>query len=178
MWERPLGARLGAAVAFAFKHNTWRADSSGVADARQTIYDGTLGVMIPAWRSLHVAVDGRVDWLQSDEAAVPLSEQFYIGGARTVRGYRENQFHGRRIAYARNELRLGRSSRDGFYAFVDAGYVRQEPRNRRHHRVRRACGYGFGVRSVAAAGRFELRGGDDSPGQMRPAERTLIACRC
>lgn len=152
-------ARLGGAVAFAFKHNTYRADSSAVADVRQTIYDGTLGLMIPAWRSLHVAVDGRVDWLQSDETSVPLSEQFYIGGARTVRGYRENQFHGRRIAYARNELRLGRSPRDGFYAFVDAGYVRQETAQA-DGTIRidgtGLTGYGFGVRSLSKAGRLDL----------------------
>jgi hypothetical protein len=152
-------ARIGGAVAFAFKHNTWRADSSGVADVRQTIYDGTLGVMIPAWRSLHIAVDGRVDWLQSDEPLVPLSEQFYIGGARTVRGYRESQFHGRRIAYTRNELRLGRSPRDGFYAFVDAGYVRQEfaePDGSVRVDGTGLTGYGFGVRSLSRVGRLDL----------------------
>ena len=152
-------ARVGAAVAFAFKHNTWRADSTGVGDVRQTIYDGTLGLMIPAWRSLHIAVDGRVDWLQSDEELVPLSEQFYIGGARTVRGYRESQFHGRRIAYARNELRLGRSPRDGFYAFVDAGYVRQEfaqPDGSVRVDGTGLTGYGFGVRSLSKVGRLDL----------------------
>ncbi len=152
-------ARLGGAVTFAFKHNTFRADSSAAADVRQTIYDGTMGVMIPAWRSLHVAVDGRIEWLQSEEAGVPLSEQFYIGGARTVRGYRENQFHGRRVAYARNELRLGRSPRDGFYAFVDAGYVRQEsaePDGTIRVDGTGLTGYGFGVRSISKVGRLDL----------------------
>jgi hypothetical protein len=152
-------ARIGAAVAFAFKHNTWRADSSGVADVQQTIYDGTLGLMVPAWRNLHVAVDGRIEWLESGEASVPLSEQFYIGGARTVRGYRENQFHGRRIAYARNELRLGRSPRDGFYAFVDAGYVRQEAAQAdgsTRFDGKGLTGYGFGVRSLSRVGRLDL----------------------
>jgi len=152
-------ARLGAAAAIAFKHNTWRADSSGVADVTQYIYDGTLGLMVPAWKNLHLAVDGRVEWLESDEDAVPLSEQFYIGGARTVRGYRENQFHGRRIAYARNELRLGRSPRDGFYAFIDAGYVRQEIAQAGGVPAfdgKGLTGYGFGVRSLSRVGRLDL----------------------
>jgi hypothetical protein len=152
-------ARVGAAVAFAFKHNTWRADSSGVADVTQNIYDGTLGLMVPAWKNLHLAVDGRVEWLESDEDAVPLSEQFTIGGARTVRGYRENQFHGRRIAYARNELRLGRSPRDGFYAFVDAGYVQQEIAQTDGAALfdgKGLTGYGFGVRSLSRVGRLDL----------------------
>ncbi|HET6347460.1 MAG TPA: POTRA domain-containing protein, partial [Candidatus Krumholzibacteria bacterium] len=152
-------ARLGAGVTVAFKHNTYRGSATGPGDVRQYIYDGTAGLLLPAWRSLHVAVDGHLEWLQSDEAQVPLSEQFYVGGARTVRGYRENQFHGRRVAYARNELRLGRSAREGFYAFVDAGYVRQEtPQNDGTLRIDGTglTGYGFGVRSYSRAGRLDL----------------------
>lgn len=152
-------ARLGGDVAFAFKHNSFRDDATGPGDVRQTIYDGNAGVLFPAWRNLHVAVDGRIEWLESDEATVPLSEQFYLGGARTVRGYRENQFHGRRVAYARNELRLGRSARDGFYAFVDAGYVRQDtpqPNGSFLTDGTGLTGYGFGVRSLSKVGRLDL----------------------
>jgi hemolysin activation/secretion protein len=152
-------ARIGVAVTQAFKTNTYRAPATGPGDVRQTIYDGTARVLVPAWRSLHLAVDGRVEWLESAEDSVPLSEQFYLGGARTVRGYRENQFHGRRVAWARNELRLGRSARDGFYMFVDAGYVRQEsPQPDGTVRVDGTglTGYGFGVRSVSRVGRLDL----------------------
>jgi outer membrane protein assembly factor BamA len=152
-------ARLGGNVGFAFKHNSYRDDATGPGDVRQTIYDGTAGVLFPAWRSLHVAVDGHLEWLQSDELNIPLSEQFYVGGARTVRGYRENQFHGRRVAYARNELRLGRSARDGFYAFVDAGYVRQETPQADGTTLidgTGLTGYGFGVRSLSRVGRLDL----------------------
>jgi hypothetical protein len=152
-------ARLGADVTFAFKHNSYRDDATGPGDVRQTIYDGTAGLLFPAWRSLHVAIDGRIEWLESEEQDVPLSEQFYLGGARTVRGYRENQFHGRRLGYARNELRLGRSARDGFYAFVDAGYVRQEtPQTGGTTLVDGTglTGYGFGVRSLSRVGRLDL----------------------
>jgi hemolysin activation/secretion protein len=152
-------ARLGANVTFAFKHNSYREPATGPGDVRQTIYDGTTGLLFPAWRNLHVAVDGRLEWLDSGEESVPLSEQFYLGGARTVRGYRENQFHGRRVAYARNELRLGRSPRDGFYAFVDAGYVRQEiPQADGSTLIDGTglTGYGFGVRSLSRAGRLDL----------------------
>ena len=96
--------------------------------------------------------------LESEEDAVPLPEQFYVGGARTVRGYREDQFHGRSVAYARNELRLGRTPREGFYGFVDAGYVLQETTNRWLAGRKRtgASGYGFGVRSASPLGRIDL----------------------
>ena len=84
-------------------------------------------------------------YLQLGRTANRLNDGYYgwkSRGARTVRGYRENQFHGRRVAYARNELRLGRSARDGFYAFVD-GSARHgsappaDLRKRAHQRMRR-----------------------------------------
>jgi outer membrane protein assembly factor BamA len=155
-------ARLGGDVTFAFKHNSLRDDTTSVntpGDVRQTIFGGSAGLLFPAWRNLHVAVDGRIEWLESDEENVPLPEQFYLGGARTVRGYRENQFHGRKVAYARNELRLGRSARDGFYAFVDAGYVQQEtpqPNGTTLLDATGLTGYGFGVRSLSKVGRLDL----------------------
>ena len=96
---------------------------------------------------------------ESAEESVPVPEQFTIGGARTVRGYRENQFHGRGVAYARNELRLGRVAREGFYAFVDAGVVRQEAPTSTGGAVAARvglAGYGFGVRSASRVGRIDL----------------------
>jgi outer membrane protein assembly factor BamA len=151
--------RLDAAVTFAFKSNVYREGEVGPADVRQTIYEGGLEGIVPVWRSLYYSLDGRLGWLESSEALVPLPEQFTIGGARTVRGYRENQFHGRRVAYARNELRLGRSPREGVYVFVDAGTVQQEiptvEGGASHDRVGLA-GYGFGVRSASRLGRIDL----------------------
>ena len=152
-------ARLGGAVALAFKTNYYREGVEGPGDVRQTIYDATVVAVAPAWGAVHLAIDGRFDWLESGEGSVPLSEQFTVGGARTVRGYRENQFHGRSIAYARNELRLGRSARDGFYLFIDAGYVRQElaqPDGTTRLEDTGLTGYGFGVRSISRVGRIDL----------------------
>ncbi len=147
---------LEAAVTFAHKSNTYRAGSTGPADVRQIIYDGALKAVVPVWRSLNYALDGRFDWLESSETLVPLPEQFNIGGARTVRGYRENQFHGRHVAYARNELRLGRSPREGLYVFGDVGSVQQEtPTADGGVSVDRIglAGWGFGVRSFSRVGR-------------------------
>lgn len=151
--------RLETTVTFAFKNNTYRDEATGPVDVRQTIYEGGLEILVPAWRSLHYALDGRLQWLESDESSVPLPEQFTVGGARTVRGYRENQFHGRRVAYARNELRLGRVPREGFYAFVDAGVVHQETPTVDGGVVAERIGltgFGFGVRSASRLGRIDL----------------------
>lgn len=152
-------ARLDAAVTFAFKRTAFRAPAQGPPDVRQTIYESALEAVVPATRSLHYALDAHVQWLSSAEQSVPLPEQFYLGGARTVRGYRENQFHGPRVAWARNELRLGRSAFEGFYLFADAGYVRQQADLEGggvsvHDRG--LTGYGFGVRSASPVGRIDL----------------------
>jgi outer membrane protein assembly factor BamA len=152
-------ARLEAAVTPAFKTNHYREGAAGEGDVRQTIYDASVQAVTPAFGAVHLSVDGRLEWMETGEPAVPLSEQFTLGGARTVRGYRENQFHGRRIAYARNELRLGRSAREGFYLFVDAGYVRQEfaqPDGSTRFDDTGLAGYGFGVRSTSRVGRIDL----------------------
>jgi hypothetical protein len=180
MWGSERGggyARLGLAATAAFKTNHYREGAQGPGDVRQAIYDGTLEAVFRAWGRLHVAVDGRFDWLESDEPSVPQPEQFTIGGARTVRGYRENQFSGRAIAYARNELRLGRSSRQGFYLFADAGYVRRET-TEADGTTRLSgdglSGYGFGVRSISRAGRIDLSFAVDDAFSLRQTKVHVV----
>jgi outer membrane protein insertion porin family len=49
-------------------------------------------------------------------------EMFRFGGARTLRGYRENQFLGSRIAWSNLEYRFLLGRRSFFFGFVDTGY--------------------------------------------------------
>jgi outer membrane protein insertion porin family len=125
----------------------------------QYIFEARLGVTMDATRNSHGAVEIVYRGIESDESYVPLSEQFYLGGAGTVRGYRENQFHGRRIAYARSELRLGKSRRENGYLFVDAGYVFEETEasdgavtTGEEYPV----GYGFGLRTESRVGNIDI----------------------
>jgi outer membrane protein assembly factor BamA len=97
--------------------------------------------------------------LESNERVVPLSEVFYIGGARTLRGYKENQFNGRRVATARTELLLGRTRNENVYLFADVGYVLREALTPddtvdREEIVR--AGYGFGLRTGSRLGNVDL----------------------
>jgi len=50
------------------------------------------------------------------------SEMFRFGGANSLRGYRENQFLGSRIAWTNAEYRLLLGRRSFLYGFVDTGY--------------------------------------------------------
>lgn len=157
--RRAAFARIGVAASYADKSVSYREGFSGPADVTQWIYEGRAEVLVPAFWSLYYSLDALAESLESDEATIPLPEQFYVGGARTVRGYREDQFHGRRIAYARNELRLGRTPREGFYGFVDAGYVLQPTTaidGAPSQESTGLVGYGFGVRSASPLGRIDL----------------------
>ena len=53
---------------------------------------------------------------------VPLSEQFRFGGANSLRGYREDDFHGTRAAWGAVELRIGEAEGSRLYTFYDLGY--------------------------------------------------------
>lgn len=97
--------------------------------------------------------------LESDERIVPLSERFYIGGARTLRGYKENQFNGRRVATARTEILLGRTRDENVYLFGDVGYVLRETLTPDDTVVRDEivrAGYGFGLRTRSLLGNVDL----------------------
>ncbi len=57
--------------------------------------------------------------------AVKPAETYPLGGARSLRGYRENQFRGEKIAWANFEYRFGGDSR--IFLFYDAGaYYRKD----------------------------------------------------
>lgn len=52
------------------------------------------------------------------------ADLFRLGGTTTLRGYRENQFRGSRIAWSSLEYRLMTGGRSYVFGFVDVGYVR------------------------------------------------------
>ena len=58
-------------------------------------------------------------------ASVDVSDLFQIGGAATLRGYREGQFLGSRIVWLNSEYRFLVAPRSFFYGFVDAAYIVQ-----------------------------------------------------
>jgi outer membrane protein insertion porin family len=58
--------------------------------------------------------------LRSDQ--VDEAQMYRFGGARSLRGYRENQFLGSRIAWSNAEYRFLLARRSFLFGFVDAGY--------------------------------------------------------
>ena len=58
-------------------------------------------------------------------SAIDLSDMFRLGGASTLRGYREGQFLGSRLVWTNLEYRFLVAPRSYFYGFIDIGYIVQ-----------------------------------------------------
>lgn len=56
-------------------------------------------------------------------SAIESSDLYRLGGANTLRGYREGQFLGSRVAWTNLEYRLLAGQRSYAFGFVDVGYV-------------------------------------------------------
>ena len=81
-------------------------------------------------------------------SAVELSDLFRLGGANTLRGYREGQFLGSRVAWSNLEYRLLAGQRSYAFGFTDVGYVLTPDRPEvglRKEELNR-IGYGIGLR--------------------------------
>jgi len=73
------------------------------------------------------------------------SEMFRVGGASTLRGYRENQFLGSQVFWSNLEYRLLIAPRSFVYAFFDAGYYRRPGDEIRGVAKTENVPYGYGI---------------------------------
>lgn len=88
--------------------------------------------------------------IRSNEKVIPLSDLYRLGGARTLRGYREDQFRGSSVGWLNFEYRyiLGRRSRVSL--FTDAGYYNATTQSGKNEAYK--IGYGFGFRLETGLG--------------------------
>ncbi len=92
------------------------------------------------------------------DPVVPLAEQFWFGGANSLRGYNEREFHGSRAAWGSLELRIGKVRSSRLYTFWDLGYfhfVRNSQDNSQFTETIQGRPHGFGLGLLA-----RTRGGD------------------
>ena len=82
------------------------------------------------------------------------SDLFRLGGATTLRGYREGQFLGSRLVWANLEYRVLVSVRSFFYGFLDLGRIvtPESPLNGLTASEQQKAGYGLGVRMDSGIG--------------------------
>jgi outer membrane protein insertion porin family len=101
-----------------------------------------LHVMIPTWRAqvLSIAVHGRQ--VTSGEQFVSITDEFRLGGATSLRGYREEQFRGSRVGWSNIEYRYLLGPRSRAVVFTDLGYFFKQTAGSRVEEFKSAFGLG------------------------------------
>lgn|GEM_PF-7003742 len=87
--------------------------------------------------------------------AVPVDEVFRVGGVRSIRGYREEQFWGSHILWGTLEYRFLLDPVSHFALFVDAGWIGWKKKNGRMQ-THRPLGYGFGLQTQTPVGLIQF----------------------
>ena len=100
-----------------------------------------------------LAMRGRVSGIVSTEGEIPFHEQLVLGGARNLRGYREEQFRGTRTALTTLEYRFLLTRRSRALAFADLGYYYRGGSNSAKDTK---LGYGIGLRAETRLGIISL----------------------
>jgi len=78
---------------------------------------------IPLARALVLRVNMSAKVRITARDLLDYSEEFKMGGYGSLRGYRQDQFSGRRVALGQTELRLRPGKLFALYGFADIGYV-------------------------------------------------------
>ena len=100
----------------------------------------------------HWSLGFSAGWRQlvTAEKTVPVPDQYPLGGARTLRGYREKQFRSKAVGWLRTEYRVIPDRRTSLFLFMDTGfYLEDESWESRR-------GFGLGIRVDTALGIMEL----------------------
>lgn len=96
----------------------------------------------PLWGLQVLSIGLHWRQLTSGEALNPLTDVFRIGGATTLRGYREEQFSGSRIAWANVEYRYLLSRHSRVFVFYDQGYFFRNDAEEKIESYKRSFGFG------------------------------------
>lgn len=107
----------------------------------------------------------------SGETPVPRPDQFYMGGAGSLRGYFEGQFVADHLAWGTLESRLAVDRSLTLHSFWDVGYYWDGVRGLRGIRH----GYGFGFRISTKIGRVEVDYGLGSEDGLTDGKIHIIA---
>lgn len=142
------GASVAGSIQYAAKreHSTDDRDRSGTFAVEAWLY-------LPVRSSQVVALGARGAGIASTEEDVPFHELLTLGGAGSLRGYREEQFRGTRTGLLSVEYRFILSRRARALAFVDVGYYYRGGSN---FAKDTKLGYGIGLRGVTRLGIISL----------------------
>ncbi|HKI84250.1 MAG TPA: POTRA domain-containing protein [Candidatus Krumholzibacteria bacterium] len=134
------------------------AGAAAVSAEEQSLVDLDLHL---GWAlSSRLAILGRARWasISTNHYPLPRSEQFFIGGARTVRGHREDEVHGEIVSHGSSEFVVGPARGGQAYLFYDLGYAKETRLENGTLRPKESwiSGFGMGLRTPAPFGRLDL----------------------
>jgi outer membrane protein assembly factor BamA len=163
------GARFGTFVAHA-EYARRRNDLTalGVRDQAsidETIWGGRVEAGVALGARQVLAVRGEWHAVEGVDGPLPVNELFEFGGARSLRGYREAQFSGDRVAFGGLEYRYGNPRGARVYAFLDAGGLWRRLAGGAEEQDGHV-GYGMGLRAAVATGALDLAFGVGDEGGL------------
>ena len=142
------GVNYSALFKYGLKKNTGPAyvikeDSLALLENLKTL-QVNLSYYQPLWSNQVLAVIFHGGHIQGDKNQLQLSDHFWFGGFGSVRGYREDQFHGTSVSWINLEYRfiVGRNSR--IFIFNDWGYYQYRDGIINVNDI--VPGYGIGIR--------------------------------
>ncbi|MGB8658463.1 MAG: BamA/TamA family outer membrane protein [Candidatus Zixiibacteriota bacterium] len=122
----------------------------------QTILALDLNHFVPVFKNQTFFLGLHLKDLETDEKMIPVSDQFKLGGINTIRGYREEEFFGTRVAWTNIEYRFLLDEYSRFFLFTDYGYFQRKTVSPRDGVLEKTSegrlGYGFGFRIDSKAG--------------------------
>ena len=132
-----------------------------------------LEVYVPTfrWQTVMLGLHGRQ--VKSTETFIPISDLFRFGGTGSLRGYREDEFWGEKVAWLNLEYRYLLASRSRIFLFFDSGYYLRKDREQQVIKDYKV-GYGFGLRIETRLG---VVGIDYGLGQGRSLTGGLVHVR-
>lgn len=83
-------------------------------------------LVVPTLRTQALSIAWHGRQVTSGEEFVSITDEYRLGGATTLRGYREEQFRGSRLGWSNIEYRYLLGPRSRAFVFVDLGYFFRE----------------------------------------------------
>jgi len=105
---------------------------------------------LPLFRRQVLAVSLHGRQIRSNEKFIPVPDQYRLGGARSLRGYREDQFRGSSLGWTNLEYRYILGRRSWAFVFTDTGYYYSLTQSGINEDYK--IGYGFGFRLETGLG--------------------------
>ena len=145
--DAPLNPRRGVVYQTSIESGRKRIASLGAIPASSTHRQRVIidfQIVVPTWRSQVISLGAHGRQVMSGEEFVSITDEFRLGGATTLRGYREEQFRGSRVGWSNFEYRYLLGPRSRAFVFFDGGYAFKKTAAATTEEFKRA--YGIGMR--------------------------------